>query len=246
MIKGFFLTLLFLIVLAASAVVFTPLEFVLKQAGLDRTGAGWASVEGNILEGRINGFYVQTQPVGDVRLKLKLRSLLSGKATYEVTWSGAGGRGSGLASLSSSKLELSDVRGQHSVQAIEGLAAPVRSIGGEVRLGDGSAVLTRSGCEAAGGTLSTDTLALAAIQYGKSFGELSGPLSCNDGVLYVNLDGAAENGDRVAIVASASPLGGTEFTATVTTIDSDLVFVLPRMGFERVGNDWQYVNTSGE
>lgn len=244
MIKGIFLTIVFLIVLVLGAVFFTPLEFVLKQAGLDRTGAGWASVEGNILEGRVNGFYVQTQPVGDVRLKLNPMSLLSGKATYDVTWAGAGGRGSATASLSSSQLKLSDVRGQQMVQSIEGLAPPVRAIGGEVRLAAGSATLTRAGCEEAAGTLTTDTLSLAALQYGKSFGELSGPISCVDGAFIVNLDGNAENGDRVTIAASASPLGSTTFAATVTTMDSDLVFVLPRLGFERQGNDWQYINNS--
>lgn len=244
MIKGIFLTIVFLVILVLGAVFFTPLEYVLKQAGMDRTGAGWASVEGNIVEGRINGFFIQSQPIGDVRLKLKPMSLLSGKATYEVTWSGAGGRGSGLASLSSDQLDLTDVRAQQMVQSIEGLAPPVRAIGGEVRLAAGRATLTRAGCEAAGGTLSTDTLALAALQYGKSFGELSGPISCLDGAFIVNLDGRAENDDRVTIAASASPLGATTFAATVTTMDSDLVFVLPRLGFERNGDDWQYIDNS--
>jgi len=244
MIKGILLTLALIVSVIAGAVIFTPLEYVLKQAGLERTGAGWANVEGNILEGRISGFYLQNQPVGDVRLKLKPRSLLSGQAAYEISWSGAGGRGSGLAAISSKAITLSNIRGQHMVQAIEGLAPQVRAIGGEIRLADGSATLTRQGCEDAGGTLSTDTLSRAATQYGKTFGDLSGPVSCLEGAFVVNLEGRAQNGDRVTIAASASPLGQSSFAATVTTNDSDLLFVLPRIGFVRSGNDWQYINNS--
>ncbi|MEO1641955.1 MAG: type II secretion system protein N [Pseudomonadota bacterium] len=244
MIRGLFLTLLLIIALLIGAVVFTPLEFVLKHAGANQSGAGWASVEGNILKGRINGFYVRTQPVGDVRLELRPMSLLSGKATYDVTWSGVGGRGSGTVTASSGALELSEVRGQQLVQAIEGLAPQVRALGGEIRLSGGEARITREGCERGAGEVSTDTLGLAAAQYGKAFGELSGPISCVEGMFVVNMDGTGENGDRVTIAASASPLGATSFAATVTTMDSDLVFLLPRLGFERSGSDWQYINNS--
>ncbi|MEM1036040.1 MAG: type II secretion system protein N [Pseudomonadota bacterium] len=244
MIRGFFLTLVLIVVALLGAVFFTPLEYVLKQAGVNQTGAGWASVEGNVLKGRINGFYVGTQPVGDVRLDLRPMSLLSGRATYDVNWSGVGGRGSGVVSASSNTLELSDVRGQQLVQSIEGLAAPVRAIGGEIRLSGGEARLTRQGCESGAGTLSTDTLSLALAQYGKNFGELSGPISCVDGMVVVNLDGTGEDNDRVTISASASLLGETSFAATVTTVDRELIFLLPRLGFERRGSDWQYINNS--
>lgn len=244
MIKGILLTLVLIFTVIFGAVIFTPLEFVLKKAGLDQTGVGWANVEGNILEGRISGFFVQNQPVGDVRLKLQPGSLLSGRAAYEISWSGAGGRGSGLAAISSKAVFLSDIRGQHMVQAIEGLAPQVRAIGGEVRLADGGARLTRKGCEDAGGTLSTDALSRAATQYGKTFGDLSGPVSCREGALEVNLEGRAQNGDSVTIAAWASPLGKSSFAATVTTKDADLLFVLPRIGFVRSGEDWQYINNS--
>lgn len=244
MIRGIFLGLIFLIALILAAVFLTPLDFVLKQTGLNQAGVGWANVEGNILKGRINGLYVQSQPIGDVRLTLRPMSLLSGKATYDITWSGLGGRGSGTVSASSSALELSDVRGQQSVQALEGLAPPVRAIGGNIRLTGGAATLTRAGCEYGAGELSTDTLSRAAQQYGKTFNDLSGPISCVDGMVVVNMDGTGDMGDRITIAASATPTGSTSFAATVTTSDRDLTFLLPRLGFERRGDDWQYINNS--
>ncbi|MEM7493248.1 MAG: type II secretion system protein N [Pseudomonadota bacterium] len=244
MIRWIFYLILFCLVVLVGATLLTPLGFVLKQSGVDRSGAGWASAEGSIVQGRINGLYVGTQPIGDVRMTLRPLSLLSGKATYDVTWSGPGGRGSGLLSASRNALELSDVRAQQRVQAIEGLAPAVRAVGGEVRLRDGAAKVTRAGCERASGDISTDTLSLAAKQYGKQFGELSGPISCLEGAFVVNLDGTGPDGDRVTVAASATPLGQTSFAATVTTSDSEISFLLPRLGFERRGDDWQYINNS--
>ncbi|MEM1391676.1 MAG: type II secretion system protein N [Pseudomonadota bacterium] len=244
MIRGILFLILFCIVVLIGGLFMTPLGYVLKQTGADRAGAGWASVEGNVFRGRINGLYVGTQPIGDVRMSLRPLSLLSGKATYDVTWSGVGGRGSGTLAASTNAIEFRDVRAQQMVQAIEGLAPAVRAVGGEVRLRDGEGRVTRAGCERASGFISTDALALAATQYGKRFGDLGGPISCLEGSIVVNLDGTGPDGDRVTIAASATPLGETSFAATVTTQDSDLGFLLPRLGFERRGNDWQYINNS--
>ena len=241
MIKGLFFTIIFLLIAAIAAAFFTPLEFVLKQAGVNRAGVGWASAEGNILQGRINGFFVQSQSVGDVKLKLRPASLLSGRATYDVTWSGAGGRGAGEVSLSSGTVSYENLRAQQQVRSIEGLAPAVRAIGGEVRLADGAGRVTRQGCEEASGTVSSDTLRLAAGQYGKDFGEVSGPISCVEGAFVLTLAGRSPStSDRVTVSASASLLGQTSFVATVETADRDLTFILPQIGFERRGNEWEY------
>ena len=86
------LGLIFLLVLGVAIAAYTPLGFVLEQSGLKQNNVGWAKVDGTLRQGRVSGFFIQNQPIGDVSLKLRLSSLLSLKPTYDVQWGGAGGR----------------------------------------------------------------------------------------------------------------------------------------------------------
>ena len=63
--RRFLLLIIFIVVLIAGAFAMTPLGFVLTQSGARDLGVGWAKVDGTLLNGRISGLYVGTQPIGD-------------------------------------------------------------------------------------------------------------------------------------------------------------------------------------
>lgn len=236
MIRFLLLSIIFLTAAACAAIAFTPLGFVLDRSGLSKMGAGWAQSEGTLLKGRVSGLHVQGQMVGDVSLKLRPMSLLSLSPTYDVQWGGAGGRGTGVIALKGETLVASEIVLQQKLTSVEGLAAPVRAIGGDVRLDDGAMTVSRAGCEAASGTISTDALSKAAAQYGRQFGTLSGPLACADGKVLVDLMGRSEAGDRVNVAAQTSLLGQSNFEVEVETQDGEVRFLLAQIGFvERDG-----------
>lgn len=204
--RKFLLLLLFLAALIVAAVAFTPLGFVLSQSGLDRAGVGWAKVDGSVSNGRISGFYIQNQPVGDVKLKLRPMSLLSLSPTYDVQWGGAGGRGTGVVKLTRSTVDASELRAQQNISSIESLVPPVRAIGGSIRISDGAVKVTQSGCEFASGQISTDALTRVAEQYGKTVSVLEGPLSCDAGRFLLEMTGQSDAADKVLINAEPSKL----------------------------------------
>lgn len=233
------LLILFIFMLLCGLVAFMPLGFVLNQSGAGNF-VGWAKVDGTLMKGRVSGLYTGTQPIGDIDLELRPLSLLTLRPTYDVQWGGAGGRGTGILTLSRSALIGRDLRLQQELGALEGLSPPVRAMGGSLRLSDGAFRITPGGCESASGTLSTNTLTTLAAQYGRQFGQISGPISCNDGAFVIDLEGVADNGDRVEIDASANFAGYGEFTTQVETQDAQIVIALTQVGFQRENGRFVY------
>lgn len=234
------LLLVFVLVLAASLLAFTPLGFVLSQSGIGGAGVGWAKADGTLLKGRISGLYVGSQPLGDVSLSLRPASLLSLRPAYDIQWGGAGGRGTGVITLSRSALTGSDIRMQQEIGALEGLAPPVRAMGGSLRLNDGTFRLTQTGCESASGTLSTNTLTTLAAQYGRQFGEVAGPISCDGGAFIVEMAGESAVGDRVEIDARAAIAGQSDFAVEAETQDTQIIIALQQVGFVRENGRFVY------
>ena len=232
--------ILFVLVLLGALVATTPLGFILQQSGIGSVGFGWAKVDGTLVKGRISGFYVGTQPLGDITLELRPMSLLTLQPTYDIQWGGAGGRGTGVLTISQNKLTGREIRMQQEISALEGLDPAVRMMGGSLRLSVGMFVMTQSGCEDASGTLSTDTLSTLAAQYGRQFGTISGPVSCEAGGFAVDMSGESEVGDRVDIDAKAYLPNGGEFTTTVETQDAQIVLALTQVGFEREDGRFVY------
>ena len=240
MIRFLTLAILFLAAAIAAVVAFTPLGFVMSRSGAGNAGVGWAQVQGTLLNGRIDGLHVNGQPVGDVSLELRPLSLLSFAPKYDVQWGGAGGQGTGTVKISKGRLEASELRLQQKISAIEGLAAPVRAMGGTLRLTDGAIALTPIGCENATGQISTDSLSLAAEQYGREFGLISGPLDCVDQDIVLVLTGLSERGDNVKVNARTSLLGEALFEVAVETRDSEVSFALSQVGFILQDGSWLY------
>ena len=233
------LLVLFIFMLICGLIAFTPLGFVMSQSGAGNF-VGWAKVDGTLMKGRVSGLYTGTQPIGDVDLELRPLSLLSLQPTYDVQWGGAGGRGTGVLTLTRSALVGRELRLQQELGALEGLSPPVRAMGGSLRLSDGAFRITPEGCESASGTLSTDTLSTLAAQYGRQFGQISGPISCNAGAFVLDMEGIGDNGDRVEIDASANFAGFGEFTTQVETQDAQIVIALTQVGFQRENGRFVY------
>lgn len=234
------LFLVFIVVLLGSAIAFTPLGFILNQSGLSSTGAGWAKVDGTLAKGRISGLYFDSQPIGDVTLKLRPFSLLGLAPTYDVQWGGAGGRGTGVFTLRRNSLEAQELRLQQEISALESLAMPVRAIGGSVRLTDGAVKLSPSGCQEASGSVSSNTLSRAAEQYGKQFGPIAGTVSCDNGAFVIAMAGQSDANDTIKLDGQASLIGAYKIQVNVKTLDPQITFALGQIGFSRQGDDWTY------
>ncbi len=232
--------ILFIIVLFIGLVAFTPLGFVLNQSGAGNLGVGWAKADGTLLKGRISGFYVGTQPVGDVSLKLDLFSLLTLAPSYDVQWGGAGGQGTAMLTLSRSALTAKNVRMRQEIGALEGLEPAVRAMGGTLDVDNGAFRLVQSGCESASGELSTNALSTLAAQYGRQFGQIAGPISCDGGAFVIALEGQSDANDRVNIDARAALTGSGDFATRVATTDAQIILALTQIGFVRENGEFVY------
>lgn len=238
--RRLFLLILFIFMLIAALFAFTPLGFILGQSGVGALGVGWAKADGTLMKGRISGFYVGSQPIGDVSLELRPFSLLTLRPSYDIQWGGAGGQGTAVLTLSRNALVGEDVRMRQEIGALEGLEPAVRAMGGTLDVADGAFRLTQMGCERAEGRLSTTTLTNLAAQYGRQFGEIAGPISCEDGAFVLNMEGVSQADDRVAINARANLAGQGEFATRVRTQDAQIIIALTQIGFRRENGEFVY------
>ena len=234
------LLVLFIIVLLGGLLAFTPLGVVLNQSGASSLGVGWAKADGTLMKGRISGFFVGTQPIGDVSLELKPLSLLSLAPSYDVQWSGAGGQGTADLTLSRSALTAENIRMRQEIGALEGLEPAVRAMGGTLDINEGGFRLSQSGCETATGTLSTNALSTLAAQYGRQFGQISGPISCDTGAFVLAMEGRSNAGDQVNIDARALISGSGDFATRVQTQDTQIILALTQIGFAREDGAFVY------
>lgn len=243
MIRFLFFSIVFLIAAACAVVAYTPLGFVLERAGLSARGAVWAEAEGTVLNGRISGLELRGQNVGDVSLKLRPMSLLRLTPTYDVTWDGASGRGTGLVALQGQTPVATELIIVQDLNGIEAIAAPLKAIGGHMRLDGGEVTLNRDGCTFASGEVSTNVLEKAAAQYGRQFGLLSGPFGCVDGEFDLVLEGRSDASDTVDFKARIDLLGQTSFNASIFTQDGEVRYVLKQIGFVENGDALTYAKS---
>lgn len=232
--------ILFIVVLLGGLVAFMPLGFVMGQSGAGALGIGWAKTDGTLLKGRVSGFYAGTQPIGDVSLQLRPLSLLSLQPSYDVQWGGAGGQGTAVLTLSRSAVEAKALRMRQEIGALEGLEPAVRALGGTLDVENGQFRITRTGCETASGTVSTNALSALAAQYGREFGDISGPVTCEQGAFLLALTGQSDSGDRVEIDASAGLTGDGSFEARISTQDAPIIIALSQIGFVRENGQFVY------
>ena len=237
----FLLVLTAVVALVWFAAAKVPLGYVMRKLPLNTMGVQWTQSEGTIWNGRIMGVYLNGQPVGDVDVALKPLSLLSFKPTLDVQWGGAGGRGAGsLTLIDQDSIEASDIRLQQNISALESLSGDLRSIGGTFRLIDGRVRIDGQQCSAAKGTLQSDTLSIAAQQFGRDFSDLTGSLDCTNGAFDIALSGDGPAGDSIDIDAAATLQGAATISVVVNTEDRDIEMLLANAGFSREDGHWTY------
>lgn len=241
--RKFLFLIVFIFVLILGLAAFTPLGFVLGQSGVGALGVGWAKTDGTLMKGRISGLYAGTQPIGDISLELRPLSLLALKPSYDVQWGGAGGQGTGVLTISRSGLEAQDLRMRQEIGALENLEPAVRAMGGTLDVDNGAFRVTQTGCETASGTVSTSALSTLAAQYGRQFGTISGPISCENGAFLLALAGQSDAGDSVEIDASAGLTGNGQFETRVQTQDAQIIIALTQIGFVRENGRFVYRQT---
>jgi len=126
------------------------------------------------------------------------------------------------------------------IGAVGGLSPAVRAMGGQLDVSDGSFTLTQTGCETASGQLSTNSLATLAAQYGRQFGVVSGPISCDQGAFILSMQGVSDAADRVQIDARAALTGQGDFATRVQTQDAQIIIALTQIGFSRENGEFVY------
>ncbi|MGB3626990.1 MAG: type II secretion system protein N [Henriciella sp.] len=237
----FLLVLTALIALVWFAASQIPLGMVLNRLPLNAMGVEWTQSEGTIWDGRMSGVYLNGQPVGDVDLALRPMSLLAFAPALEVQWGGAGGRGAGVVTVrGEDRIEATDLRVEQQINALESLSNEVRSIGGIFRLSGGEVSIADGSCTAASGNVQTDTLARAAQQFGRTFSDLTGSISCENGAFSIDLSGDSPAGDTVEINAMATLYGRSDIDVVVNTEDDEIETLLARSGFSQSEGVWTY------
>ncbi|WP_084399994.1 type II secretion system protein N [Henriciella aquimarina] len=243
----FVLILIAVLALAGFALSQVPLGFALSRLPLNAMGVQWTQSEGTVWDGRVMGVYFRNQPVGDVDVALAPMSLLSFKPALDVQWGGAGGRGAATLVLAGeSTYRAEDVRLEQKVSALESLSPDLRAIRGTFRLSGGSARIDDFRCTSASGEIRSDTLSLAARQFGRSFSDLTGTLACEDGAFRFVMQGAGPDGDTVSVNGRAHLQGEAEISVEADTSDSDIETLLANAGFAREDGRWSYERSSSQ
>lgn len=240
----FLLILVAILALAWAGISQIPTGFVLRKLPLNDMGVQWTQSEGTIWDGRIMGVYLNGQPVGDIDVALKPMSLLSFRPAMDVQWGGAGGRGAGQIMLDGETVSATDLRLEQQVAALESLTNELRAIGGVFRLNHGAVQIENGVCLSAAGDVQTDTLARAAQQFGRTFSDLAGTISCENGAFNIVMNGTGGEGDTVAIDADATLTGQSNIDVIVNTADRDIETFLANAGFSREDGVWTYQHTS--
>ncbi|MEQ8559725.1 MAG: type II secretion system protein N [Henriciella sp.] len=237
----FLIILVAIVALAWFAAAQIPLGYALRKAPLNDMGVQWTQSEGTVWDGRIMGVYLNGQPVGDVDVALKPMSLVMFKPSLDVQWGGAGGRGAGTVTLlGGDAVRASDVRLQQNVSALESLSTDLRSVGGTFRLSGGDVRIDGDACTQASGALQTDTLSIAAQQFGREFSDVTGALGCENGAFDLTMTGQGPAGDTIAIDANATLQGEATINVVIDTQDRDIQMFLANAGFSREDGTWTY------
>ena len=231
--KRFFLLLvIFVIAAAATAIITLPLGFALDRSGLAVRNISWASAQGTVWDGRIIGLRHNRQSYGDVQIKLRLADILTGSLAYDVRLEGAAARGSGIVRpTGSTTIEATEVRLEFDLSAFQVLDSKLRDIGGHLRIRGDRLVLGTNGCLEAEGSATTDLISRVAAAFAQSWPEASGDIRCEDGTLFVPLNGTGPAGETFNAEARLARTA-SEFEARVTGADPMLGYALATVGFK--------------
>lgn len=233
------LVALFAVVFGATLVAALPLGFVLERMNLADRRISWAIVQGTVWNGRVSGLYYGSQPIGDVRTSLRLRDLLRAQIAYDVDVSGPVAMGEGIVVLGqTSSIRAREVDIELRLQALTGLHANIREIGGHLNIRNGHILMDRSGCLEASGNLTSDLATNLAATFGQSWPEAAGHISCERKVLRFVMTGEGPLGEEFR---GEGRIGSAETTleAMIGNAGPELGYGLALIGF--VPDDGSYI-----
>ncbi|MEL7130172.1 MAG: type II secretion system protein N [Pseudomonadota bacterium] len=236
----FGLILLFVLVFVGVAIATMPLSFALKRANLNASGIVWTQASGTIGKGVISGLQVGAQPIGNVDLKLRWRSLLTAKLAYVVDWSGAVGRGHGELVLGRNVIDLFDLSTEVPVSQLVGLSDELRRNGGSARISGAQIRFVNAICDAASGDVSTDTVSRLAQSYGQSASPLRGTFRCDGPMLTLPLTGTSATGETLAATLRVGTAEVSSMAARVETENPEFAAILALQGFQPEAGGYVY------
>lgn len=230
--RKLFLVLLFVLVIAGTVAMNTPLEFVLEKSGAKRLGLNWDEANGTWRTGRLTGVQYAGQPIGNINLDLQPAAFLAGQVAYDVDWQGSPGRGTGKVSIGRTAVKLNDINGQVQFEALRYLVDEVRASGARLTLQDGQIAFVDGACQEASGRVSSDVLTRMAAPYRQDASQFIGDIACDGDML--ELFGSGSIGEAGSVTGNIR-MGINEMSTLrveISGADGGLGIALLDYGFE--------------
>ncbi|GAB4533820.1 MAG: hypothetical protein Kow00133_21510 [Amphiplicatus sp.] len=228
---------------AATVLASLPASLVPMLAGFHRYDVGWRKAEGSLWRGRIEGVVYRGAPLGEASFRMRPLSLLAGTLAADLSFQGGALEGQARAAVGlGGRIALEDADLVFDLGAARRylfLGAPLE---GSARITLDELVLTRRGCLAAAGEISTDALARRARRMGGQGFALAGTASCENRELVLALSGRGAEGEA-ALTMRVRPDYTYALEAAVEPAREDLGQALETFGFAREDGVLTYGST---
>lgn len=238
MMKWVLSVVLVLVLGVVIALAITPARFVMEQVSARDPSVRYAAASGTVWNGRVHNMMYGIQPVGNVSFQTDWAQLFTGAIASEFDLSGGSLQGNGkVRATLGGQTRLSDVRATGNTRDILNLQEDVRDLNGEFRVTLSELVIDDQVCTRASGNIWTDILTRTEARWNWRGPELSGPVSCADGRLLVQLSGESEQNERVSATLQVGLDARGSFFAEVFTQNTDTANALSLLGFVSEGEN---------
>jgi len=237
--RGLLLASVFAGVLGITAAANVPLSFVLRHSGLAQNGIQWQQARGTIWYGQVTGIYAHGDAVGAVEGDFSFLRMVKGQPGHLLRWAGPYGHGNALAGVGVNSLRVRN--GQAAITfdvARISSVFPAQDV--YLRLSNVAIDMDKNGCRTASGNVATDALASIAAVYGTKWPELTGGLSCEQGKLFISVEGKASDGTQIS--AKTSLEGGGQLE--LQNVPDDQTNALLLAGFTNEAGRYVYMQKS--
>jgi len=214
----------------------------LLVAPISSPAFSYASAEGTVWDGAVEGAVVNGTPMGDISFRVRPLALLTGRLAADIDVRGGAvtGRGSAGAGFGGYFLQDADLAiDLGAVRRYGFMGAPLE---GRARAKIDRLALSGKGCRAAAATIWTDALNAPARRLNGEGFDLDGEARCDGRDLVVDLSGqGAEGGGRLAMRLKP----GLTYTleASAQPVRAELEEALVYMGFQRENGVLTYAST---
>jgi hypothetical protein len=232
--------LLFILALTVGIVRYTPLSFALRVAGINDHSIGWRQARGTIWNGQVTGLSIGGIAAGHTELKMRPSDILSGNIGFDARWSAPFGRAATKIHPISNGIQLDDTTVDVFLANAPFVDVRLRDLGASIRGEKLSLAFGPYGCEQASGTILTDAITLAGLQYGRTWPELKGNLRCEDRTLITTLSGDGRAGEAFRLTARYDGTGQFSYVIDASGIDFEAQSALTAIGFTSSENGLSY------